>query len=240
MGEHDSFRFPDAHSTSKEGIVCFGGNLSPGMLLSAYRQGIFPWYSEDDPLLWWSPDPRFVIDPTKTHLAASMRKILRRRPFELKLDTAFSSVIKACADRPRPGQSGTWIGPEMIEAYCRLHELGYAHSAEAWQDGALVGGLYGISLGNIFFGESMFSLVANASKAVFLPFSWFLASQGYRLIDSQVHTCHVESLGGHHISRKEYLKILQTSLVLPDQPGSWAARWPDFPHCPEYRQRLGL
>jgi leucyl/phenylalanyl-tRNA--protein transferase len=240
LGEYEYFQFPAVRTASPEGIVCVGGNLSPGMLLSAYRQGIFPWYSDDDPILWWSPDPRFIVDPTKTHLSQTMRKLLRRKPFELKLDTAFSAVIQACAAVPRNDQNGTWIGPDMIEAYNCLHQLGYAHSAEAWQDGVLVGGLYGLSLGGAFFGESMFSLVNDASKAVFLPLAWFLASKGYRLIDSQVHTSHVESLGGYHVRRQAYLNLLQSCQTAPEQTGSWAQRWTDFPQCPEYRARLGL
>jgi leucyl/phenylalanyl-tRNA--protein transferase len=221
LGEDDHFEFPDPETATEEGIVCFGGNLSPGMLLCAYRQGLFPWFSEDEPILWWSPDPRFVIFPEEAHASASMRKILRQGRFELKFDTAFHEVISACSLAKRPGQKGTWIGDDMIEGYCRLHELGYAHSAEAWAEGRLAGGLYGISLGRIFFGESMFTRVSNASKAAFLFLADFLKAKGFELIDSQVHTDHASSLGGRNIPRKEYLARLRKLLRFETLKGNW-------------------
>jgi leucyl/phenylalanyl-tRNA--protein transferase len=221
LGEEESFRFPAPETASEEGIVAFDGNLSPGMLLSAYRQGLFPWFCEGEPILWWSPDPRFVVFPEEVHASSSMKKIMRQGRFSFSLDLAFDEVITACAQTKRPGQPGTWITGGMREAYCRMHELGYAHSAEAWAEGKLAGGLYGISLGRIFFGESMFSRVSNASKAAFLFLADILKSRGFGLIDSQVHTQHVASLGGRNIPRSEYLKYLQKLLECDTLRGSW-------------------
>jgi leucyl/phenylalanyl-tRNA--protein transferase len=210
--------------------VCTGGNLSPGMLLSAYRQGIFPWFNDDDPIVWHSPDPRFIIEPRELHVSDTMRKIIKKRRFELSLDTSFGEVIHACSSVPRRGQSGTWITADMVEAYERLHELGYAHSIEARLDGRLVGGFYGISLGSAFFGESMFSLEPDASKAAFLPFVWYLSDQSYTLVDSQVRTAHVESMGGKNVTRARYLKLLSAALLHPTRKGNWARLFPDFPN----------
>jgi leucyl/phenylalanyl-tRNA--protein transferase len=221
LDENQKFRFPDPETANEEGIVAFGGSLSPGMLLSAYSQGIFPWFSEGEPILWWSPDPRFVVFPGEVHVSASMKKIMRQGRFSLSLDAAFGEVITACSRAQRPGQPGTWITGGMIEAYCRMHDLGYAHSVEAWLDGELAGGLYGISLGRIFFGESMFSRVSNASKAAFLFLADILQKQGFGLIDSQVRTEHVASLGGRNISRNEYLKCLPKLLKYDTFKGSW-------------------
>lgn len=216
------FDFPDPRRASPEGIVCSGGNLSPGMLISAYSQGLFPWFNDEDPILWWSPDPRFVLLPEELHVSATMKKLLKKRRFELRVDTAFEAVIRSCARAPRRGQRGTWITDDMIDGYLRLHELGYAHSAEAWLDGELAGGLYGVALGSAFFGESMFSLAPDASKAAFIPFVRALAARGYSLIDSQVRTEHVSSMGGREIARDEYLARLRGALAAPTLPGSWA------------------
>jgi leucyl/phenylalanyl-tRNA--protein transferase len=221
LSEHDRFDFPAPETANEEGIVCFGGNLSPGMLLSAYRQGLFPWFSDDDPLLWWSPDPRFVVFPAEVHASSSMKKILRQGRFSLRFDTAFREVITACAQTERPWQYSTWITEEMIEAYCAMHDLGYAHSVEAWSEGTLAGGLYGLALGKIFFGESMFSRVSNASKAAFLFLTEVLLRRGFGLIDSQVRTEHVESLGGREIPRAEYLSLLAELLESDTLLGSW-------------------
>ncbi len=212
------------------------------MLLSAYSQGLFPWFSENDPLLWWSPDPRFVLFPSELHLSGTMRKVIKKGRFKLTLDKAFAEVLLRCASVPRPGQRGTWITDDMIEAYRKLHELGYAHSVEAWLDGKLAGGLYGISLGSAFFGESMFSLAPDASKAAFIPLAWRLADEGFSLIDSQVHTLHVESLGGREITRDAYLAILGSALDAPTLKGNWNELLPGFPsstkfdllHSPHY------
>jgi leucyl/phenylalanyl-tRNA--protein transferase len=221
LSENDRFDFPAPETADDEGIVCFGGNLSPGMLLSAYSQGLFPWFSDDEPILWWSPDPRCVIFPGEVHASASMRKLLRQGRFSLRFDTAFREVIAACSAAKRPGQRGTWITGGMIEAYCRLHELGYAHCVEAWAGDVLAGGLYGVCLGKIFFGESMFSRVSNASKAAFLFLAEFLKNRGFDLIDSQVYTDHVASLGGRDIPRAEYLSQLSEALDHDTLLGNW-------------------
>ncbi|HWP68715.1 MAG TPA: leucyl/phenylalanyl-tRNA--protein transferase, partial [Rectinemataceae bacterium] len=186
LDEACSYRFPSLEGSSPEGIVCAGGNLSPGILLSAYRQGIFPWYGEGEPILWWSPEPRFAVLPETLHISESAAKLLRRHPFRLTIDQAFGKVIASCAFIPRQGQDGTWIVPDMIEAYNKLHELGFAHSVEVWDKDVLVGGLYGISLGGAFFGESMFSAKSGASRFGFLCFAMALFENGFELIDSQV------------------------------------------------------
>ena len=218
----DSFRFPDPAEADEYGILASGGNLSPGMLVSAYRQGIFPWFNRDEPILWWSPDPRFVLYPQKLHISARMGRILKRKEFTISFDRAFEEVISACAAIYRPGQGGTWITPAMREAYTELHRQGIAHSAEAWQRDKLVGGLYGLSMGGIFFGESMFSFRANASKAAFISLTQQLVDHGVGLIDSQVHTPHLASLGAEEIPRSRYLEELAELLTLPDLAGSWA------------------
>lgn len=231
-GEH--FCFPPLEGTSPDGILCSGGNLSPGMLLSAYRQGIFPWFNETDPIIWWSPDPRFVLLPEELHVSATMRKLIKKNRFRLTLDTAFDQVIERCSGVPRPGQRGTWITGDMMEAYRRMHVLGYAHSAEAWLDDTLVGGLYGLSLGSAFFGESMFSLAADASKAAFIPLVWRLRDEGFTLIDSQVQTAHVESLGGKSIPRATYMEYLAAALARPGIQGNWGQELSPYPHSREY------
>lgn len=229
------FPFPPAETASPEGVLCTGGNLSPGMLLSAYRQGVFPWFNEDDPIIWWNPDPRFVLLPSELHVSKTMRKLLRKRRFELSLDADFSAVIRACAGTPRPRQGGTWITDGMVAAYERLFELGWAHSVEARLDGRLVGGLYGISIGTAFFGESMFSLEPDASKAAFIPLVWRLIDAGFTLIDSQVRTDHVASMGGTSIGRTRYLSLLAEAVAAPTLRGSWATALPGFPDSTGYR-----
>lgn len=229
LGIDKDYRFPPAEEASPEGIVCAGGNLSPGMLISAYRQGIFPWYGEDEPILWWSPNTRFAVLPETLHVSRSSLRLLRKGEYGFSLDQRFRTVIEACAKVPRPGQSGTWILPEMIEAYTRLHSLGYAHSLEVWKEGLLVGGLYGLSLGGAFFGESMFSLSPGASRAGFLSLALWLFDQGFLLIDSQVHTLYVETLGGVDLPRGSYLAKLGKALSLPDRRGNWSGLFPGFP-----------
>lgn len=236
LAEDQDFPFPDPSTADEHGIVCMGGNLSPGMLLSAYRRGLFPWFSEDEPILWWSPDPRFVLFPDNLHVSRTMIKILRHRRFELTLDRDFPAVIKACAASPRRGQKGTWITDDMIEAYIELHRLGLAHSAEARIDGELVGGLYGVSLGSVFFGESMFSHADDASKAAFIPLVWRLREEGFTLIDSQVYTDHLAGLGAQEIPRTDYLRFLAERLRGPTRRGDWAVLFPDFPDSSEYRR----
>jgi leucyl/phenylalanyl-tRNA--protein transferase len=183
------------------------------MLLSAYEQGIFPWYNEDDPVLWQSPDPRFVIFPDTLHVSRTMQKIFRRGDFEISSNKNFSAVIRGCSEAERPGQEGTWITDDIIAAYSELHRLGYVVSAESYQDGILVGGCYGVLLGKVFCGESMFSKVANASKAAFLCLAQFLFSEcGVQLIDCQVPTDHLRSFGGRELSRKDFLCWLKKHL----------------------------
>jgi leucyl/phenylalanyl-tRNA--protein transferase len=182
------------------------------MLLSAYEQGIFPWYNPEDPLIWQSPDPRFVIFPEKLHVSASMQKILRRGTFTVTFDRDFPAVIRGCAAVERPGQGGTWISEDIIGAYVELHRLGWAHSAESWLEGELAGGCYGIRLGGVFCGESMFARRSNASKAAFLTLARSLFAGGVRFIDCQVPTEHLRSLGGEEISRARFLKLLEESL----------------------------
>ncbi|WP_319417000.1 leucyl/phenylalanyl-tRNA--protein transferase [Marispirochaeta aestuarii] len=223
LSADDSFQFPDPREAEPPGIVASGGNLSPGMLVSAYRQGIFPWFSDEDPILWWSPDPRFVLYPEGLHVSKSMRRVLKRGVFTITFDTAFDRVIAECAARERPGQDGTWITRDMRDAYSVLHRLGIAHSAEAWQEGRLVGGLYGLSLGKIFFGESMFAHSPNASKAAFIGLVRTLSLQGVKLIDCQVYTHHLSSLGAEDIPRSRYLEELSVLLDEPGLPSSWSS-----------------
>ncbi|MBN2050974.1 MAG: leucyl/phenylalanyl-tRNA--protein transferase [Spirochaetales bacterium] len=228
---HQELSFPSAEDATAEGIVAAGGNLSPGMILSAYRQGIFPWFSEDDPILWWSPDPRCVLFTGKLHVSRSMSRVLRHRVFRFTLDQYFSGVIRSCASVPRPGQRGTWITGDMIEAYTKLYELGYAHSIEVWQDTTLVGGLYGLSLGGMFFGESMFSRATNASKAAFIVLARLLEAEGFDCLDCQLPTSHLASLGAEVIPRKEYLAFLKGSLNRKNITGSWDFLLTNHPGC---------
>jgi len=214
-------------NSSPLGIVAVNGNLSPGVLLSAYRQGVFPWYDDDSPVLWWSPDPRFVLDPEKIHISKSMRKFIRNSQFSFSVDQDFPSVIHACAGASRKDQVGTWIVPEMERAYIRLHTLGYAHSVEVWHRGKLVGGLYGVSLGNAYFGESMFSMESNASKSAFILLVLALQEKGFTMIDCQVHTPHLESLGADEIPRENFLEKLKASLRKPTIRGLWK-EWLDL------------
>ena len=212
LNENERFSFPPPEKAKHDSIVAWGGNLSPGMLLSAYGQGLFPWYSEGEPVIWHSPDPRFVLFPEKLHISKSMSKVLSRKEFEISFDTDFSGVIRACSQIYRPGQEGTWITADMINAYTELHRLGWAHSAEARFNGELSGGCYGIRLGNIFFGESMFSYKSNASKAAFITLAASLFGEGVRFIDCQTHSRHLESLGAEDISRREFIRLLRDTL----------------------------
>ncbi len=229
LDEDDYFVFPDPRSADAQGIVCSGGNLSPGLILSAYRQGLFPWFSEGEPILWWSPDPRFVLEPAHLHVSATMRKVLRRRDWEWDLDRDFEAVIRHCSKTFRPRQRGTWITAGMIEAYIELHRRGFAHSIEVRLDGKLAGGFYGLSLGSIFFGESMFSLVDDASKVAFIPFIRYIEEQGFTLVDSQVYTDHLAGLGAAETSRESYLGLLARALDEPTRRGNWGRLFPDFP-----------
>lgn len=202
--------FPSVNQASPEGIVAIGGDLSPERLLLAYRSGIFPWFEDDEPILWWSPPERMVLFFEDLKISKSMRNILNRETFRITFNTAFRDVITNCRTIKRDGQPGTWITHEMTEAYCRLHELGYAKSVEVWQGEDLVGGLYGIDLGHIFCGESMFSKVSNASKVAFIALAQYLEKENYRLLDCQVHNDHLESLGATEILREDFLRVLNS------------------------------
>jgi len=197
--------FPEATEATEDGLLAIGGDLSVERLMYAYKHGIFPWFEEGQPILWWSPDPRMVLFPNELKISKSMKQVLRNSSFKVTINRAFNAVIHECSVVKRDGQSGTWITKEMIDAYINLHELGYAKSVEVWQDNELVGGLYGIDLGNVFCGESMFSNVSNASKVGFIS---YLRNTNYKLIDCQVYTEHLASLGAREIPRDEFLNHL--------------------------------
>ncbi|MBL7702856.1 MAG: leucyl/phenylalanyl-tRNA--protein transferase [Ferruginibacter sp.] len=200
--------FPPVDMADAEGLLAIGGDLSAERLLLAYRSGIFPWYNEDEPICWWSPDPRFVLFPADLKISSSMRTVLQNGKYRFTINKAFEQVIQNCKTVARKGQDGTWISPAMQNAYTTLHKLGYAHSAETWQDGELAGGLYGIRLGKFFFGESMFSLKPNASKFAFISYVRQLQKENVQLIDCQLHTNHLESLGARMIPRELFTQIL--------------------------------
>ena len=216
----ESCNFPPAEG-AENGIVAVGGDLSQQRLLNAYKEGIFPWYSEGEPVIWWSPDPRFVLFPDDLHISKSMHRILNSNEFTVTLDTDFSFVIRQCAEVCRNGQDGTWITEDMITAYCALHTSGYAHSLEVWKNNTMVGGIYGVSLGKVFFAESMFHTESNASKLAFIRLTELLKQKQYLLLDAQVYTKHVATLGAKEISRKDFLKLLQRCLQLE----SWVGKW---------------
>ena len=208
---------------SLDGLAAMGGDLSPERLLTAYRAGLFPWFEDDRaPVLWWSPNPRAVIRPGAMRVTRSLTKRMRNGGFEVSFDRAFPAVIRACA-APRPGQSGTWVTPSMQRAYCRLHELGYAHSVEIWRSGQLVGGLYGLSLGEFFFGESMFSLERDASKIAFFHLCQRLERWRFQLIDCQIPNDHLRSLGARSMPRAEFLERLAANDESKTRQGSWDA-----------------
>ncbi len=213
--------FPPPHLAIAEGLLAVGGDLSVERLVLAYSQGIFPWYAEEDPILWWSPDPRLVLYPAELHVSRSLRKVLRQQTFEVTLDQAFSRVIRACAGNRGPDHPGTWIVPEMMAAYEALHAAGLAHSVEAWQGDMLAGGLYGVSLGGVFFGESMFTRVSNASKVALVRLVAGLRRAGFRLIDCQVTTAHLMRLGAREISRTRFMNELQRGLKSATRQGVW-------------------
>lgn len=201
-------KFPPLDAASPDGLLAIGGDLSTARLVLAYKSGIFPWYNPGEIIQWWSPDPRFVLFPSELKVSRSMQKVLRNSGFEFNINTSFENVIASCMQVERRGQEGSWIGDEIIDAYTQLHLQGIAHSAEAWVDGWLAGGLYGIKLGNVFFGESMFSNISNASKFAFINFVRLLQAEGIKIIDCQVYTSHLESLGARMISRSEFQKYL--------------------------------
>lgn len=201
--------FPPVDDAMEDGLLAMGGDVSVDRLLLAYRKGIFPWYDGDTPL-WWSPDPRFVLYPDKLKVSKSMELLIRKKAFRFSVNKAFPAVIRSCKELQRPGQDGTWITDELEMALIQLHKMGYAHSAEAWLEQELVGGLYGIRLGKLFFGESMFSKASNASKFAFIHFVQQLKKENVHLIDCQVYTTHLESLGAEMIPRKEFIAALDT------------------------------
>ncbi len=214
--------FPPVELASPEGLLAVGGDLSSERLLAAYRNGIFPWYSPGQPVLWWSPDPRTVLFPERLRISRSLGKALRQNRFRVTLDQAFERVIDACAAPRRANPTGgTWITGEMRAAYCRLHAEGYAHSVEVWSGSELVGGLYGVALGGVFFGESMFSRATDASKVALARVVGQLTTWGYSLIDCQVGSAHLFSLGAEEIPRQEFLAALHAALTLPGRPGPW-------------------
>lgn len=214
--------FPDPARAEPSGLLAVGGDLSPERLLVAYASGIFPWFSEGDPILWWSPDPRLVLFPDKLHVGRSLRKTMRAGRFDVRFDTAFVDVMRACAATPRPNQDGTWITDEMIDAYVQLHDAGYAHSIESWADGRLVGGLYGVSLGAAFFGESMFAHEPDASKVAFVTLVESLRAWEFELVDCQVTTAHLVRFGAEEIPRAGFLARLDAAMAKPTRRGRWA------------------
>jgi leucyl/phenylalanyl-tRNA--protein transferase len=216
-----SLAFPDPRDAEPSGLVAVGGDLRAERLIEAYASGIFPWY-EDDPILWFSPDPRMVLVPGELCVSRSLAKVLRKRPFEIRFDSAFDEVVAACAGAARPGQAGTWITAEMRRAYGELHRLGFAHSVEAWREGELAGGLYGVSLGAAFFGESMFAREADASKVAFVELVRRVAAWDFRFVDCQVETEHLRRFGATLWSRARFLDELALALRSPTRRGSWA------------------
>jgi len=208
--------FPPLQQALKEpnGLIAIGGDLTADRLLAAYRQGIFPWFSPGEPILWWSPDPRMVLFPATLNIGRSLRKVIQQQPFDIRFNTAFEAVINACAATPRPGQPGTWITDEIIAAYTQLHRLGHAHSVEAWQHDQLVGGCYGVKIGRMFYGESMFHHVSNASKVAFAHLVQWLNTQQVGMIDCQMHTPLLASFGAYEIPRDQF--IAQLNMLVQD------------------------
>ncbi len=216
-------RFPPIEQATPEGLLAIGGDLRPERLLEAYRHGIFPWYNDDQPILWWSPDPRAVLFPNKLHVPRSVQKRLRQNRFTVTLDASFRTVMEQCAGpRTQYPEGGTWITGEMLDAYTRLHELGYAHSVESWQDSQLVGGLYGVAVGGAFFAESMFTKVDDAGKVALVRLVRQLHAWGFRMIDCQQFSPHVARFGAEEIPRSGFIAHLTEALTLPDCRGRWA------------------
>jgi leucyl/phenylalanyl-tRNA--protein transferase len=217
----DKLVFPPPELAEDNGLLAVGGDLSESRLLLAYSMGIFPWYSEGSPILWWSPDPRLILLPEELRISRSLRQIIKKGIFKVTMDVAFESVIRNCATVERKDNRGTWITKEMIDAYTQLHYSGYAHSVETWFEGELVGGLYGVSLGSAFFGESMFTKKSNASKVAFITLVRQLLKWGFTLIDCQITTSHLMSFGAKEVPRNEFLKMLRDALSAPSKKGRW-------------------
>ena len=228
---HTSFPDPEEAETEPNGLIAVGGDLSLTRLLNAYRHGIFPWYSEGQPILWWTPDPRMVLFPHRLRVSRSLRKTLKRQQFMATIDQAFEQVIAECA-APRSQEPGTWILPEMAAAYRELHYHGAAHSIEIWRDGALVGGLYGVALGRVFFGESMFSRVPDGSKVALVHLVNQLSAWNYQLIDCQVYTSHLLSMGAEEISRTSFSALLDQYCLLAGKTGLWTSDAASYPEIP--------
>jgi len=220
----DKIIFPPPHFATKDGLLAVGGDLSQKRLLLAYSLGIFPWFSDEEPLLWWSPDPRLVLYPGEIKVSRSLKKIIKKGIFRVTMDTAFERVITACAQVRLQQNEGTWIGKDMLKAYCQLHKSGFAHSVEAWQEEELAGGLYGIALGRCFFGESMFTYVSNASKAALVTLAEYLQALSFDLIDCQITTKHLLRFGAREIPRNIFLKQLAKALAAPTIKGRWTLR----------------
>ncbi|MCK4441346.1 MAG: leucyl/phenylalanyl-tRNA--protein transferase [Sulfurovaceae bacterium] len=225
--------FPNAREASDEGLLAYGGDLNPNRLLTAYRKGIFPWFNPEDPILWWSPNPRLVLYPNEFKRSKSLKRVIRNRGFEVRFDTNFEAVIDYCGKVPREGQVGTWLTQEMKEAYIELHKMGFAHSIETYLEDKLVGGFYGVSMGKAFFGESMFALVPNASKVALSYLSNIFVQKCYDFIDCQVETPHLVSLGAKLISRDDFLNELEDALEKPSDIGSWS-EWSNNVGLPTY------
>jgi leucyl/phenylalanyl-tRNA--protein transferase len=220
-GRHD-LRFPPVEYATPEGLLAVGGDLSSERLLEAYRHGIFPWYSAGQPILWWSPDPRAVLYPDKLRISRSLRKTLKHGHFHVRFDSCFRQVMLACAaPRAQHPDGGTWITDDMVNAYCRLHDLGYAHSIETWSQDRLVGGLYGVALGGVFFGESMFARATDASKVALAALVSRLRAWNFTLLDCQLPSAHLASLGAEEIPRPVFLAELAAALARPGRPGRW-------------------
>jgi len=213
--------FPQTRHADENGLLAIGGDLSSARLLEAYKKGIFPWYSEGEPILWWSPDPRLVLFPDEIRISRSLKKTIKKKTFRITADTAFKSVITKCAQTRLEENGGTWITSDMIEAYCGLHESGHAHSVEAWIEGNLVGGLYGVAMGRCFFGESMFTIISNASKVAFVRLVDFLKEASYDMIDCQVSTEHLINFGARHIPRSHFVQRLEKFMDAPVKTGKW-------------------
>ena len=213
--------FPSPELADGEGFLAFGGLLNSNWLIEAYSRGIFPWFSEENPIMWWSPNPRAIMNPQNVKIQKSMKSYFNQNKYELRIDTAFEEVIDFCSKIPRKEQGGTWITKSMIEAYIKLHYEGYAHSFETWKDGELVGGLYGISLGKMFFGESMFSVKVNASKFAFISMCKILSKNNFNFIDCQIPTKHLKTLGCGEVSRKKFLEIIEDNRKYITKKGNW-------------------
>ena len=213
--------FPHPNHSDPDGLLAIGGDLSPRRLILAYKNGIFPWFNPGEVFLWWSPDPRFVLFPDELKVSKSMRPYFNQKKFTVKYDTCFTEVMKQCSEAKRKGQAGTWITDEMIDAYTQLHDLGWAHSVEVYEGGELVGGLYGIALGSVFFGESMFAKRSNASKFGFISLVRNLVRHGFTLIDCQQETKHLASLGATSIPRSEFLEMMEGNNKLEHKPAKW-------------------